>query len=91
MSYRQLAGPSFRLTPFQGTSTPEKRLRLETVLGAVSSKTPPLLAPNLASQCFAIPIPEGISPLDWDEWVGLRDNAFEWTSSEIEARGLAET
>ena len=91
MSYRQLAGPSFRLTPFQGPSTPEKRLRLETVLGAVSSKTPSVFAATLASQCFAIPIPEGISPLDWEEWVRLRDCAFEWTSSEIEARGLAET
>ena len=40
MSYRQLAGPSFRLTPFQGLFAPEKHLRLETVLGAVSSKTP---------------------------------------------------
>lgn len=90
MSYRQLAGPSFRLTPFQGPSTPEKRLRLETVLGAVSSKTPSSL-PAAASQCFAIPIPYGISPMDWAEWGQLRDTAFEWTSAEIVTHGLAQT
>ncbi len=89
MSYRQLAGPSFRLTPFQGPSTPEKRLRLETVLGAVS-RQPPSTLPLLASQCFAIPIPEGVGPMDWEEWERLRDAAFEWTSAEIEARGLAQ-
>jgi len=88
MSYRQLAGPSFRLTPFQGPSTPEKRLRLETVLGAVSSKTLSNLRAAV-SQCFAIPITEGVSPMDWQEWGQLRDAAFEWTSAEIEARGLA--
>ena len=82
MSYRQLAGPSSRLTPFQGPSTPEKRLRLETVLGAVSSRNlHSVRLPNLNSQCFAIPIAEGVSPLDWGEWVRLRDSAFEWTTS----------
>ncbi len=89
MSYRQLAGPSFRLTPFQGPSTPEKRLRLETVLGAASSK-PLSPLPLMAPQCFAIPISEGVSPMDWEEWEQLRDSAFEWTSAEIEARGLAQ-
>ncbi len=89
MSYRQLAGPSFRLTPFQGPSTPEKRLRLETVLGALSSR-PPSPLPWTVAQCFAIPIPEGVSPMDWEEWERLRDSAFEWTSAEIEARGLAQ-
>ena len=90
MSYRQLAGPSFRLAPFQGLFAPEKRVRLETVLGAVSSKTPSNL-PAVASQCFAIPIPEGISPMDWQEWGRLRDAAFEWTTAEIIAHRLAQT
>jgi len=90
MSYRQLAGPSFRLAPFQGLFAPEKRVRLETVLGAVSSKTPSNL-PAAASRCFAIPIPEGISPMDWAEWAQLRDAAFEWTTAEIIAHGLAQT
>ena len=82
MSYRQLAGPSFRLAPFQGPSTPEKRLRMETVLGAVSSKTSPTF-PAAASQGFAIPMPAGVSPMDWQEWGRLRDAAFEWTSAEL--------
>ena len=90
MSYRQLAGPSFRLAPFQGLFAPEKRVRLETVLAAVSSKTPSNL-PAAASQCFAIPIPEGISPMDWAEWGRLRDIAFEWTTAEIITHGLAQT
>ena len=88
MSYRQLAGPSFRLAPFQGPSTPEKRLRAETVLGAISSKAPSTI-PAAASQCFAIPMPAGVSPMDWQEWGRLRDAAFEWTSAELETRGLA--
>ncbi len=91
MSYRQLAGPSlFRLTPFQSPSTPEKRLRLETVLGAASSKTPSSL-PAAALQGFAIPIPEGVSPMDWQTWERLRDGAFEWTCAELEASGLAQS
>ncbi|MGB9162977.1 MAG: cyclic nucleotide-binding and patatin-like phospholipase domain-containing protein [Rhodomicrobium sp.] len=89
MSYRQLAGPSFRLAPFQGPSTPEKRLRMETVLGAVSSKTSPTF-PAAASQGFAIPMPAGVSPMDWQEWGRLRDAAFEWTSAELVTRGLAQ-
>jgi NTE family protein len=90
MSYRQLAGPSFRLTPFQGPSTPEKRLRVETVLGAASSRTLSNLSAAV-SQGFAIPIPAGVSPMDWPEWGRLRDSAFEWASAEIETRGLAQT
>lgn len=89
MSYKQLAGPSFRLTPFQGPATPEKRLRLETVLGAVSGKRA-LSLPAKVTQAFAIPVPAGISPMDWQEWGRLRDAAFEWTSAEIVARGLAQ-
>lgn len=88
-SYRQLTGPSFRLAPFQALPAPEKRLRLETVLGAASSK-PPLSLPAAAWQSFAIPIPEGISPMDWPDWAELRDVAFEWTFAEIVARGLAQ-
>ena len=90
MTYRQLAGPSFRLAPFQGLFAPEKRVRLETVLGAVSSKSP-LNLPAAASRCFAIPIPEGISPMDWAEWGRLRDTAFEWTTAEIITHGLAQS
>ena len=90
MTYRQLAGPSFRLAPFQGLFAPEKRVRLETVLGAVSSRTPSSL-PAAASQCFAIPVPSGISPMDWEEWGQLRDIAFEWTTTEIITHGLAQS
>lgn len=89
MSYRQLAGPSFRLTPFQAQATPEKRLRLENVLAAVASR-PPAALPRTALQTFAIPIPADIGPLDWPEWDRLRDAAFEWTSAEIVTRGLAQ-
>ncbi len=89
VSYRQLAGPSFRLTAFQGLFTPERRLRFETVLGAASSRMP-AAPPAAASQCFAIPIPDGVGPMDWAEWGRLRDAAFEWTSAEIEMRGLAQ-
>jgi hypothetical protein len=29
--------------------------------------------------------------MDWQEWGHLRDAAFEWTSAEIETRGLAQS
>ncbi len=87
MSYRQLAGgPSFRLTPFQFLATLDKRVRLESVLGRPRRSLPALSG----VQSFAIPIPEGINPMDWAEWERLRDSAFEWTSAEIEARALAQ-
>ncbi len=87
MAYRQLTGGGFRLTPFQGA--PEKRLRLETVLGAICVNLPPLPKRSFM-QSFAIPIPEGVGPMDWGEWARLRDGAFEWTSAEIEARQIAQ-
>jgi hypothetical protein len=89
MTYRQLAGPSFRLAPFQGLFAPEKRVRLETVLGAVSSRTPTNLP--AAARCLAIPIPQGVTPMEWAEWGHLRDTAFEWTTAEIIAHGLAQS
>jgi NTE family protein len=91
MSYRQLAGgPSFRLTPFQSQATPDKRVRLETVLGSLSRTSLRRLPALPGVQSFAIPIPEGVSPMDWADWESLRDEAFEWTSAEIEARALAQ-
>ncbi len=91
MSYRQLAGgPSFRLTPFQSPAAPDKRVRLETVLGGASRANLRRLPTVSGVQTFAIPIPEGLSPMDWAEWESLRDAAFEWTSAEIEARALAQ-
>jgi NTE family protein len=90
MSYRQLAGgSSFRLTPFS-PAAPDKRVRLESVLGASCGKSFSALPQSLGAQSFAIPIPEGVSPMDWAEWARLRDSAFEWTSAEIEARRLAQ-
>jgi hypothetical protein len=62
---------------------------METALGAVSSKTPSTF-PAAASQGFAIPMPAGVTPMDWQEWGRLRDAAFEWTSAELETRGLAQ-
>lgn len=91
MSYRQLAGgPSFRLTPFQFLATLDKRLRLETVLGSRSGPGLRQLPAFSGVESFAIPIPEGVSPMDWAAWERLRDGAFEWTSAEIEARALAQ-
>ena len=89
MSYRQIAGPFLRLTSFQGPSTPEKRLRLETVLGGASARM--RSSPPAACQSFGIPIPQGVSPMDWSEWATLRDGAFAWTCAEVEARGLAQS
>jgi NTE family protein len=88
MSYRQLTGATFWLTPFSQAS-PVKRLRLETILSAPRGN-PADVAKHLGAQCFGVPIPEGVSPMDWAEWSTLRDHAFEWASAEIEARRLAQ-
>jgi NTE family protein len=88
MSYRQLSGASFWMTAF-APSTPEKRLRLEAALGAPGGENPALVAERLGAICLAIPILDGVYPMDWPEWVALRDAAFDWTSAEIESRALA--
>jgi len=83
MSYRQVVGGSaFRLTPFQSPGPVDRRLRVETVLGAYGSHHAGLAAREARS--YGIPIAEGISPMDWGEWARLRDAAFDWMSAEIE-------
>ncbi len=85
MSYRSLTGVSqFRL-PFQSQPAIDKRLRLESVLGAAAGSG--LGIAGLRS--FTIPIPDGVMPMDWQEWVRLRDTAYTWTSGELEAAGQA--
>ena len=51
---------------------------------------PAAIAERLGVHGFGVPIPEGVSPMDWAEWAALRDHAFEWASAEIEARRLAQ-
>ncbi len=80
MTYRSLTGASlFRLTQ----TPPDKRVRLETVLGA----GPSCHRGAGASPSFAIPIPEGILPMDWPHWASLRSAAYEWASKELETHG----
>ncbi|MBT3069916.1 hypothetical protein KKP04_03415 [Rhodomicrobium sp. Az07] len=83
MSYRQAVGGSqFRLAPFQSPGPLDKRLRIETVLGAYQSRrrrSP--VGPHIS---YAVPVAEGVSPMDWSEWARLRDAAFDWMSAEIE-------
>jgi NTE family protein len=82
MTYRSLTGFSL----FRLTQTPfDKRVRLETVLGAG-------LGPcdmGQAARVFALPVPEGIAPMDWPEWMRLRDKAYEWTMRELEGAQAA--
>ncbi len=85
--YRQLAGGgSFLMAAFQGAL--DKRVRLETILGA-PRKDFGAIAARLGALPLGIPIAEGVGPTDWAEWARLRDDAFDWTASEIEARQLA--
>jgi NTE family protein len=87
------AAALLRLTPFQSLMALDKRVRIETVLGACSRNSPalPFSSPGWdegVAQIFAVPIPEGVSPMDWPEWSNLRDRAFEWASTELETRSL---
>ncbi len=82
-SYRRLIGASsFLLTPFQAHAPTDKRVRLETVLGATGRP----LRENRADATFAVPIQPGVTPMDWAEWATLRDAAFEWMSAQIETQ-----
>jgi len=83
MSYRQAVGGSqFRLAPFQSPGPIDKRLRIETALGAYPSRG--RRSVEGAPLTYAIPVADGINPMDWGEWAELRDAAFDWMSAEIE-------
>jgi NTE family protein len=81
MSYRSLAEATrFRLTE----PSIDRRLRLETVLGAGPASN----VARAGTRSYAIPIPEGITPMDWPDWERLRDTAYRWASTEL-AEGAA--
>jgi NTE family protein len=87
MSYRQLTGVGLlRLTPFHAAV--DKRVRLQTILGTARETTLPQArdAENLS-----IPIPAGITPMDWEDWSTVRDAAYDWTSRALEKRKKQET
>lgn len=81
MSYRNLTGSAL----FRLTHTIDKRVRLETVLSS-GTHNPRCAA---GARSFVIPIPEGISPADWPQWVSLRDTGYAWVAKEIETCKLA--
>jgi CRP-like cAMP-binding protein len=76
-SYRNLTGAGM----FRGTQTVDKRIRAETVLAACSSG----IGQAGGARSFVIPVPEGLSPMDWPQWSALRGMAYEWTLRELEA------
>ncbi len=78
MSYRSLTGSPL----FRAAQTIDKRVRVDTVLGAGIGNH--ARAGGLRS--FAIPMPEGIAPMDWPQWQALREMAYEWTLRELEAQ-----
>jgi NTE family protein len=81
MTYRNLTGATrFRLTE----PLIDRRIRLETVLSAAGPRN----VSAAGSRSYAIPIPEGITPMDWPEWERLRDAAYQWASKEL-AKGAA--
>jgi hypothetical protein len=81
MTYRSLTGATrFRLTE----PSIDRRVRLETVLGAGAPRD----TSAAGRRSHAIPIPEGITPMDWPEWERLRDAAYQWASKEL-AKGAA--
>ncbi len=77
-SYRNLTGAGL----FRAGQTVDKRIRAETVLAACAGNHGH--APGTRS--FVIPVPEGLSPMDWPQWAALRSMAYDWTMRELEAR-----
>jgi hypothetical protein len=46
------------------------------------------LSQHRSRSAFAIPIPDGVMPMDWAAWATLRDASFKWTSVELDRRQL---
>ncbi len=76
-SYRALTGRT-GLSPFQAQKPIDKRVRLETVLSGRRGS-----AAVSGARLLGIPIPKGITPMDWPLWRTLRDAAYEWTAHEL--------
>jgi hypothetical protein len=82
MNYRSLAGAAqFRPTP----PPIDWSVRIDTILGAALQAGTSIGGPR----SFVIPIPEGITPMDWPEWERLRDAAYCRTEAELIARNAA--
>ncbi len=81
MSYRNLTGSEL----FRMTQTIDKRIRTDAVLCACDAGQPALDGPR----SLVLPMPEGVSPMDWPRWASLRDMAYDWTMRELDARAAA--
>ncbi len=77
-SYRYLTGSSM----FRAAQTVDKRIRAETVLAACTASP----GQPGGARSLVIPMPEGLSPMDWPQWAALRSMAYEWTLRELEAQ-----
>ncbi len=82
MTYRELsAALSYRLTPFQSLKAIDKNVRIETILGSPSWHN---ISHKADAGSFLIPIPAGISSMDWPEWANLREVGYAWTLNMLE-------
>jgi NTE family protein len=77
-SYRNLTGSGL----FRAAQTAERRIRAETVVAACTASP----SQPAGTRSFIIPVPEGLSPMDWPQWATLRSVAYEWTLRELEAQ-----
>ena len=78
MSYRNLTGSAL----FRAAQTIDKRVLASTVLGAAGCSP----ASAAGARALVLPMPEGISPMDWPQWAALRNMGYEWTLRELEAQ-----
>jgi NTE family protein len=78
MSYRNLTGSAL----FRAAQAIDKRVLASTVLGAVAGSP----ASAAGGRAFVLPMPEGVSPMDWPQWAALRNMGYEWTLRELEAQ-----
>jgi len=78
MTYRNLTGSAL----FRAAQTIDKRVLASTVLGAAGCGP----ASAAGGRAFVLPMPEGVSPMDWPQWAALRNLGYEWTLRQLEAQ-----
>ena len=78
MTYRNLTGSAL----FRAAQTIDKRVLASTVLGAAGCSP----ASAAGARALVLPMPEGVSPMDWPQWAALRNMGYEWTLMELEAQ-----
>lgn len=84
LGYNDLvAGPIFRLPGRTAAPPPAPRLSFEAQLCELEARNRAAIPRDRRIIHWTIPLPEGITPLDWKSWRLMHDMAYEWTQARL--------